>query len=275
MGRVIEIATTGFDEFLQGIGGDPFSGASSMGLRVPTLATPDPNHRYLFLLASFSLGEGETSIIRGYRQFSSLGFDTGDGRFFEQEILSPNFRLPDGNISWHLRRIGGPNAQGIPKVDPTPLDLPSFKKNWADGPCLLYHDYTIAAGNRIYTQLTAYNPPTLGKPYGTAISTGHQATFYDQRTYWRATQAWSSLDMLVEGPDTIAFFASVFQSAGDYSVATSPLNFPGGLSVEEQFIGNFGGGDAGPRPIYWRVGGALILEVGAGMEPEAIVGVNS
>jgi hypothetical protein len=54
-------------------------------------------------------------------------------------------------------------------------------------------------------------------------------------------------------------FISVRQSAGNYSVATSPLNFSEGLLPEEQFIGNFGGGDA-PRPIYWRVGCSLIVE---------------
>lgn len=262
MGRVIELSSSGFDEYAQGIGTDPFHGNASMGLRVPTLATPDLDTRYLFLLASFSMGEGESCIIRGYRQFSSLGVLLNSSRFVEQEIVSPNFRLPDGNISWHLRHLGGPNAQGIPKVDPSPGDLPSFKRAWADGPCLLYQDYTIAAGNRIYTQLTSYTPPQLGRPYGTSIGTGHQATFYDQRMFWRDAHGWSSLDMRVNGPSTVAFFASVRQSDGSYDVAASPLNFPGGLSIEEQFIGNFGGGDAGPRPTYWRVGGALIVEIG-------------
>lgn len=259
MGRVIEIASSGTDEFLQGIGGDPDGGSSSMGLRVPTLATPDPRHRYLFLLCSFSLGEGESAVIRGYRQFASLGFSSAN-RFWEQPISSPNFRLPDGNISWAIRRLGGPNAQGLPRIDPTPLDLNSFKKGWADGSALLYESYTIAPGNRLYPQLLSYTPPLLGRPWGTPLSSGHQGVFYDLRAPWRADQAWSSLDMKLEGPDTIAFFASVFQSAGTYGIATSPLAFPNGLTDEEQFIGNFGGGEV-PRPIYWRVSGSLIVEV--------------
>jgi hypothetical protein len=263
MGRVIEIASTGIDEYLQGLGSDPWGGNAAMGLRVPALATPDAQHRYLFLLASFSLGEGGRAVIRGYRQFSSLGFLLSPTRFIEQEIQSPNFRLPDGNISWALRRLGPPNAAGYPKSVPGAPDLPSFKQYWADGSCLLYHDYTIAAGNRIYTQLTGYNPPNLGRPWGTDIKAGQLGNFLDQRTYWRASQGWTSLDIEVEGPITVAFFASVFQSTGDYSIASSPLAFPGGLSVEEQFIGNFGGGDF-PRPKYWRVGGSLIVEVQKG-----------
>ena len=56
-------------------------------------------------------------------------------------------------------------------------------------------------------------------------------------------------------------FASVYQSAGEYSIASTPLNFPNGLTVEEQFMGNFGDGDATKRPVYWRVAGSLIVEV--------------
>lgn len=238
-----------------------------MGLRVPTLATPDQDSRYLFLLASFTVGDGVSVTIKGYRQFASLGYvvpDSSPPRFIEQEIQSPNFRLPDGNISWALRRLGPPNAGGYPTQDPTPLDLNSFKKNWCDGPALLYSDYTIAAGNRIYTQLTSYTPPTLGRPWGTAISAGQQANFFDLRTPWRASQAWNSLDMEIQGPDTIAFFASVRQSTGVYSVTPS-VTYAGGLPPEEAFIANYGAGsDDSPHPIYWRVGGALIVEVQKG-----------
>jgi hypothetical protein len=263
MGRIIEISSTGADEFLQGLGGDPWGGKAAMGLRVPTLATPDSQHRYLFLLASFSLGEGGRATIKGYRQFSSLGTLLSPTRFIEQEIQSPNFRLPDGNISWALRRLGPPNAAGYPKSVPGAPDLPSLKQYWADGSCLLYKDYTIAAGNRIYPQLLSYTPPNNGRPWGTDIKAGQLGTFLDQRTYWRASQGWSSLDIEVEGPITVAFFASVHQSAGGYSVAGGPLTFPSGISSEEAFIGNFGGGES-PRPIYWRVGGSLIVEVQKG-----------
>lgn len=265
MARLIEIVSSGLDEYLQGFGGDPWGGSSAMGLRVPTLATPNKDRRYLFLLASITLGEGTTATIKGYRQFSSLGTTLSAGRYIEQEIQSPNFRLPDGNISWSLRRLGPPNAAGFPRAQAPGLDLPSFKKYWADGSCLLYQDYTIAAANRLYPQLTSYVPPNLGRPWGTSLSAGQQGLMTDQRTYWRSSQAWSSLDVHVEGPDTIALFASVYQSAGTYSVVAPPVNFSNGISSEEAFIGNFGAGSSEvPHPIYWRVGGALIVEVQKG-----------
>lgn len=261
MPRTIEIATSGLDEFAQGIGTDPWGSSSSFGLRVPTLPTPDKDHRYLFLGAVFSIGVDAEARIVGYRQFSSLGVNLSATRFVEQEIISPNFRLPDGNISWSIRRLGPPNAQGLPRGI-APLDLDSFKKDFAEGPCLLYKDYAIPAGNRIYTQLTAYTPPMDGRPWGTPLRAGHQGDFFDQRAPWRDAHSWSSLDVVVPGPDTVAFFISVRQSAGTYPVVTSPLNFPNGLSVEEQFIGNFGAGTTeSPRPVYWRVGCSLIVEV--------------
>jgi hypothetical protein len=255
--RVFEIQSSGLDEFLQAQGGDPFGGSSSFGLRVPRLATVGKNNRYLFLGASFSLGEGGVARIVGYRQFASLGVLLDPTRYVEMEIQTHNFRLPDGNISWHMHRLGPPNSSGYPRTDPTPLDLRSFKKGWADGPCLLYSKYTIPAGNKIYPQLTAYTPPNFGRPWGTPLSSGNQGTFYDLRTESRTHGAWHALDMTVEGPDTIAFFASVKQSTGAYEVVAPPV--PNGIP-EEQFISAFGGSES-PRPIYWRVGVSLVVEM--------------
>ena len=260
MSRIVEYVTTGFDEYLQGLSGDPFGGSSSFGLRVPTLATPSKDRRYLFLLCSFSLSEGQRARILGYRQFSSLGVLLNPTRFVEQEITSPNFRLPDGNISWHLQALGGPNAQGFPHYAATPLDLNSFKKGWAETPCLLYKSYAIAAGNRLYPQLTSYTPPNLGKPWGSPLPAGCQGTFYDQRTEWRTHGAWHSLEMEIEGPLTVGFFASVYQSAGGYAVAAAPAA-SAGLSPEESFLTNFPGGDSPGLPIYWRVAGSLVVEL--------------
>src|ERR1700719_4318654 len=77
--RIVEIATYGIDENLQGIGADPYGGSSWLGLRVPTLPTPDTNHRYLMMLASFSLGERAKARIVGYRQLVKLGFRQAGG----------------------------------------------------------------------------------------------------------------------------------------------------------------------------------------------------
>jgi hypothetical protein len=256
--RVFEVASSGIDEFLQGVGSDPFGGSSSVGLRVPTLATPDAHNRYLFMLASFSVGVGVWARIKGYRQLVTIGKSTGTGsapRFVEQGVTTPTWRFPDGNISWHLRRLGPPDAQGYPKAATNFTDLRSFVHNFSVGPALLYGAYGITPGDAFYMQLTGYQAPNGGKPWGTPLRAGEQGTFYDLRTPWRSARAWTSLDMDLEGPDTVALFASVRQTSGLITSVNSLANTPN-ASPEDQFLAAYG-----PGVLYWRVGGSLIVEV--------------
>lgn len=256
--RVVEVATTGIDEWLQGIGGDPFGGSSSVGLRIPTLATTSRASRYLFNLASFSIPSGTKAKIVGYRQLLTLGAVVSaagaetPGRFTELEVTSPFFRLPNGNVSWHIQRLGPPNNQGFPERAANTGDLRCFVQDYANAPALLYFDYTIPPGDAFYVDVTSYVAPNDGKPWGTPLRAGQQTTFYDLRTPWRDAHSWSSLDMDLEGPDTVSFFASVWQSPGAPAIGGSSV----GLSPEEDFINRFPG-----SVIYWRIGGALMIEV--------------
>lgn len=259
MSRVVEIATTGIDEQLQNLSGDPFGGSTSVGLRVPTLATPDKDSRYLFLGASFSLGEGHHAKILGWRELATLGAVTtaaseeGPERFVEMEITSPTFRLPDGNISYHLHRLGPPNARGWPQIPASnTTDLRSFVRRWADGPALLYESYTIPAGNQFYVDITSYTPPNRGQPWGEPV--GQLGTMYDLRTPWREDMSWHALGIEVEGPGTFAMFISVRQGAGVSGVTPAVgVGFPSCM-CEEQFLAAF------PGAIYWRVGCSLVVD---------------
>lgn len=265
-----EIATTGFDEYLSLVGGDPYGSPQSVGLRVPTLATPTfaaggKNLRYLFVLASFSVGEGACVRIRGYRQLATIGYPqtTINGTYVvEQQVVTPNWRFVDGNISWHLHVMSGPNAQGVPKGTSPSGDLDSFKQYWSDSPALLYGPPAPAAitAPGVYTTLTSYTPPNGGKPWGSAINS-KQGTFYDMRSPWQDDRAWDSLDIPVRGPKTVAFFASVRQTNPATRLALTPPTYaPLGLPPEEQFLLEYPGGKEAPGAIYWRVGGALIVE---------------
>jgi hypothetical protein len=262
--RQWEIATTGADEYLQLIGSDPFGSVSSVGLRVPFAPTTDPKKRYLFLLASFTLAEGEHARISGFRQLvtigstQSYGSGTSEGSIvIEQEVRSPFWRFQDGNVSWHINTVGTPNASEIPQTPGNgPVDCASFKQYWADGPALLYGPPAPPKpeGN-VYTNVVDYVPPNGGKPYGTA-SDSKLGTMYDLRTQWLTHGGWSALDIPVIGPKTVAFFASVRQTNPETRhalVVPSPF-YGGGLSPEEQFLLNF------PGAQYWRVGGALRVE---------------
>jgi hypothetical protein len=264
--RIIEISSTGPDEFLQLIGGDPFGGSSAAGLRVPTLALPavagTANNRYLFNGCAFSIGEGGKARILGYRQLVTIGqADVGSGegpqpRFVEQEVTSPLWRFSDGNVWMGLRYNGGPNAQGIPLQTPAPYLPPNGTAfRFGMSPSLLYENLTLPVGDSFYVDLTAYTPPSAGRPWGQPIQSG--CDWLSLQTPWRTHGAWHSLDIEVEGPDTVAVFISVLQTNPDTRQALSTPDpfFPAGLPPEEQFLLNY------PSAVYWRVGASLIVEL--------------
>jgi hypothetical protein len=266
MRRVIEIQTTGVDEYLQGIGGDPWRGTSYVGLRVPTLPTSTLDTRYLMNAAAFSIGSGADARIIGWRQLVTIGFQQGTAasgetgnniRPVEMEVTSPVWRFVDGNVSHHLRSMGPPNGQGNPIFPQGPVDQPSFKLGWSLTPAVLYQ--TAAGALPIYTNLTDYTPPNGGKPFGSPLYNGlNFGSLYGLSTQWRTPDAWTSLDIPIKGPDTIAWFISVCQTDPATRTALTPprAGFVAcGIPPEEAFLQNY------PNAIYWRVGVSLIVEV--------------
>jgi hypothetical protein len=264
MGRRIEIFSTGIDEFLQGLGGDPWALPVADGLRIPTLPTVQPPNgapanRYLFNLCSFTLPPNCIARIRGYRQLLTLGFKQGvpAPRFVEQEVVTPTFRLADGNVSWHLVQFTPGSVPNQGAAGPT--DLRNFAFQMSDTPALLYSTAT-GDGSPFYPGLLAYVPPNQGRPWGEAVREG-LGTFYTLHSRWLSDHAWNSLDIPIVGPTVVSFQASVKQSNPETRVAlTAPagggaFTFSNGLSPEEQFLQNF------PGAIYWRIGGALVMEL--------------
>ena len=266
----IESFSRGVDETVQGLGADGYGSVMRTGLRVPALATVGVANRYLFLLASLSVAENQTLRLIGARQFWSLGFTQNPlvtPRTVEQIVTNPFFRLMNGNIAWHLRimepseipRIpGGGVFTNIPDpLAPQAITPPrqSLGFRFSDTPALLYETTAVPGGNPFYVSMTAYTPPNAGMPYGRPLASD-LGTFYDLRWPWNSASAWSgSLDIPIDGPARIDFYASVQQSALPRTALTppaTPLNFPGGLSDEEQFLLNF------PEATIWAVGGALI-----------------
>lgn len=291
--RRFEIYSSGFDEFLQLQGGDGYGGSSSIGLRVPFLPTPalggggggssafgsnstPLDQRYLFLLASFNLAEGAKARIVGFRQLLTIGskilpspFSAGSvPAFVELEVTSaswPGF-MDARSPSWHLRVI---DPDQMPKTrllgTAAQANMRNFSFRFSQGPALLYEQATTPTP--LYVNLTAYTPPNRGRPWGTAIN-ADLGTFYDLKTPWRTHGAWTSLDIPVQGPATVAFFASLRQTAPSTQfIVPSPTTlFVNGLAPEDQFVKNFAQGNA-PMGFtfsgaqWWRVGGALVVEL--------------
>lgn len=261
--RHIEVASAGIDEALQLIGGDPYNGISAAGLRVPFEPTREMQRRYLFNLASFSIGDGARVRIRGFRQGWSLGAKIGGvggaaPRFVEQIVQQPNFKLPDGNVAWGFRIIGPGEIPKRPGADIGPMSPALRDLSWrmSDAPAMLYERYDAAPASPFYVNNTGYKPPNLGRFWGTPLQL-NLGTFADLRTKWTASGAWHSLNVPIDGPATVTFMSSVRQTdplTRALLVPPTPF-FPEGLSAEEQFLLNF------PSAIVWRVFGALIYEL--------------
>jgi hypothetical protein len=278
-GRRAETASAGIDEALQLVASDPFGSNAWLGLRVPTAPTstitpagmPQYAFRYLFLCAALSVGEGARVRVTGYRQLVTLYFfeplgggeDPAGGLPHELEVTSPFWHFVDATYSFHLRLLGGPNAQGISRTTPAPSDLDTCKRRYSDTPALLYESLTVPAGNPYYVNLTAYAPPNGGRPWGQPLSDGHQGMIYGLRTPWRTPDAWRSLDLEVEGPATVALFCSIAQTdpaTRPHSAQTAPVNTTG-LCPEDQFLNQaltLGASGA----LWGRVAGALVYETG-------------
>jgi len=171
MGLRVEVFTDGIDEQLQGLTSDPFGASipSSVGLRIPSFRQ-DNVTRYLFLLATRKISA--PTRIRGIRQLLTLGASIETGSepptiFPSQEftVVSPWFKAPDGNVSWHL--VMEPNA-----VDA--VNIPTFSAgavvpstnlmfDSADSPALLFQNIAfqepVGQGIYYFQDITAYTPP--------------------------------------------------------------------------------------------------------------------
>lgn len=279
--RRFEVASHGVDEFFgQGHATDPFGGTSWVGLRVPFAPTaaitpqgvPSFASRYLFQGAAFSVAEGSVARIIGYRQLVTLGTIVESGTSTalipqELEVEEPEFAFIDATVSWHFRRLGPPNAQGLPSFRPSnKTDGVSFRKGFSMQPALLYKSITLPAGNPYYTNLTAYQPPNAGRPYGYPLTDNPELSdIKGLVTRWKTPDALGSLDVEVRGPDTVCAFISVAQtdpnlSQGVPAAFTNPGNAGLGISREQAFIQNANLGYDLPV-FYWRVGVSLIVEV--------------
>jgi hypothetical protein len=288
----IEVKSYGFDEYKQLVGTDPYGGASWLGLRVPTLPTsnlvppgqPESSSRYLFMGCAFSVADGSMARLVGYRQLVEIGFviPANGGPSAPQgpeapapapsqprpvilPVTTPGWSFPDATVTMHIRRLGPPNAQGLPKFTPSnTTDELNLRKGFSMSPSLLYQTIALPAGDNYYTDLTAYTPPNGARPYGSPLEDFPElGTIYGLDTDWKTPYALGALDAQVRGPDTIAAFISVAQTnpetRGALPVPQVPLAGSLGISPEDAFM--IYAQSLNLEAIYWRVGVSMIFEV--------------
>jgi hypothetical protein len=237
---LFEIASVGQDPNLQLIGSDPQGSSGWAGLIVPSAVTPDPQHRYLFLLAWMRLDANRWGRIRGIRTSVLLGASVastvaGVPYPVEHEIQNPFWKPPNGNVCFFFQKIPSP-----PEMPYDSRSAPSLSFIYSNSPALLYQN------------TVPYQPPGAGMPPGVPISPG-LGTWYDGRfSRWRSEHGWDAVDFTVRGPCDIGLFCSVFQMQG----LGQPVPAPGvmGLPPDDAFLQN------NPGAQFRRVAGAFVWQ---------------
>jgi len=257
--EVVQIQSgASFDADLTGIGGSPARGdMGQTGVVVPPEATTGQDNRYLFRLAVVTIPSGSAIAIRGLMQAATIralvtttatisgATVTGPTIPFEQDITSPFWHLPFGNISWHLRHKQTKAAADV--HDPAQVAGTSPK---IDG-----MDATL-----FYAQLFPYVTLRGGIPPGKAI--GDLGTFRDIRFPWGTMDF--GLSHFVMGPGQVALYASVFQPDRSVWTLTGAGGATGQVAItardgwreEDKFFASNGPSNV----VYGRVAGAIIYE---------------
>ena len=245
-----EIASFGFDEFLQTLGGDPSGSPVSVGLRVPSLV-PAGGAWYLFLCARADLDPGDAIV--GFRQLLHVGFPFNGNEDptaapllpYEREVTSPGWHFADGNAAWFL------TTQSLDVASTMrggPLDQESFRFEDASTPALLYETATIPSPPAApgYLGVTAYAPPAM---QGTC-----QLMLRDVRATWHRR---GKFHFPINSPTAVRFYAAVRQTSPSTrfqpSLTGSDFSIEG-LRPEDNFVQFF------PSAVYWRVGASLIVK---------------
>jgi hypothetical protein len=253
-----EISTSGFDPALQGVWSDPYGGTANVGLMIPQVlpTVRDPQHRLLFELAFIRLGAGRKVRLVGLRQLLTIAAlvpQTGGGTpppyIFEKQVETPFWHFSDAAVSWHVMHV-------------PPGSNPKYSKSNADSIA-----YRYATGSALLFEknpnLASYVPPNGGRPLGTPVSSS-LGNLHDIRWPW-TKHPQHSMDVEIEGPGDIVFYASVQQtnSITRPQISSTGLTFPfgtGNLPQEEAFVGNWENQTV-PVPVtYWRIAGSMIFE---------------
>lgn len=219
-----------------------------MGLPVPPAPPPtsSSNTRYMFQLARAQFNAGQVARLVGMRQYVTIGQGVENGEDstvypIERPIVTPSWRFPDGNISWHLRRF-----ELQPNTNANTHNRSGLSFRNSGTPALLY--------TRAPDEMGGY---ASVRPPGNVVIPD-LGNFHDIRFPWLSDRAWDSLDIEIRGPCSIGLFCSVQQTDPDSRVTlaltTPPAGGFGCLNPEDAFLLNF------PDTVYTRVAGSLIFE---------------
>lgn len=240
------VSSAQIDPALSLVGGSPFPGdLSATGILVPAAPTPLQSRRYLFRCCGLGLGPNQTAYVRSLRYYLWIGVNVAQGNdivHFEQIVTTPGWRFPDGNASFHLRRVGaGSNVRSfaVPSIV-SPVGLASTANGLT--PSLL----GTAPGG-------IYRPINGGMPYGKDVA--GLGTIRDVR-FDPIQVPQHDLDLQVIGPGSLQVFASIHQTDPRTRVNwAGAMDVRDGLCAEDKFLVTFN--DA----RFWRVGAEMTVDL--------------
>lgn len=266
-GELVTVSTVGYDPDKAGVGGSPmlgdvFSSALWIPQFRPILDHPIPGNPwwFLFRLCAYAVGAGERVRVVGCRQLltiaqeQTIGAGAGAYRYVtEREVISPDWRLPDSAVSWHLRKvISAPDLQDA--APDLPLVHPSLSRSMVGtDSAMLIDQYNPAT--------RSYIPPNGGEAPGIGLS--DYGTFYNLQ-FAEKMHFLDDAGLVVDGPCVVAMYAAVLQSdpltRPFLPVASQPAN-RGGVRPEDQFV--WAWGDPPTNNVRLRhIGASMTLELG-------------
>lgn len=229
----------------------------SLGIVLPPDPTTSQDQRYLVRLAATEVPQGRFRVSN-LRQYLTLAAPFPPDQQPPAPIvpveldvhrLGPHFKLPDANVSWHLTFQPRTRMQPVDRTG----QIPGWSRVADDlNAAILYEALPASLGG------PGYIPINAGKPPGEAVQPW--GTFNDLRFPWTSlTGAAPTLGVVLEGPGTIAFWASVAQTNPESRPSPLPRDLFPATTLIDQFAQMAVYFIQSAR--YWRIAGELTVDV--------------
>lgn len=254
----VSVYTSSPDPTNQFVGSGPTLGdLGNTGIVIPDIPTPTQLNRYLIRLCGIRLLPDCKAIIRGIRQYVTIGAEVPLSEdpipkvfVFEKQIITPTWKFTDGNIAWFITKNGPQQTDGSNPL-PSSLAQPplGFSPNVFDiTPGILY--------NQLFTSpLNPYIPPFNGSPPGVIVN-NQFSVWRDIRFAWQRFNTVDTLNFEINGPGDLCLWASVYQT--NPLTRTNPPSSPPNpwLSPEDQFWSAYPS-----LARYYRIAGELLVDM--------------
>ena len=207
------------------------------------------------------IGPNQTAYVRSLRYYLWIGASVeiahgGPYVHAEVPVITPGWRFPDGNVSFHLRRLNA--GQYVKSYRGR---IPPF--GGSPPPSVTANGLTASLLGTVDQMTELYTPPNGGMPYGQDI--GGLGTTRDVRFDAYITPN-KDLDLKVIGPGAAVVYASVYQTDPtmriNWPTNPSSLWVREGVCSEDKFFITFP-----EQARFWRVGAEMTMDL-CTWEPE-------